>query len=53
MIVYVLFALVTSNGTVSFTYEFKDNIQCQNTLSNIKAKFQWTNVHGFCQQVIK
>ena len=60
MIVYVLFALVTTNfpNTTSFTYEFKDKLQCENALKNIKKHltdggYSKQETKGFCQEVIK
>lgn len=51
MLVYVLFAAIRiSSGTATFTYEFKDKAQCENTLKNMIRRM---DLQGFCQEVRK
>lgn len=58
MLVYVLFAILPygSTGVTSFTYEFKDKIQCESAATNLRARFSATNFESkliYCQEVSK
>lgn len=55
---YVMFVLISTGNYGShstFQYEFKDKIQCENSLATMKKKFdigdgRWL---GYCQEVKK
>jgi len=51
---YILFAVLHyKSNTVTFTHDFKDKLDCETALHNLKIQMNTDKVSGFCQEVKK
>jgi hypothetical protein len=52
--IYILFAVLHyNNNAVTFTYNFKNKLDCETALHNLKIQMDTSKVSGFCQEVRK
>lgn len=51
---YILFAVLHyNNNAITFSHDFKDKLDCETALHNLKIQMDTGKVSGFCQEVKK